>query len=92
VCRRQPAYLAEDRAWCRDHVEVQVVEDRLRVEFVATPGNAVGTVGESERLAVGAITQRLDGEAVNGQENAEATRPAYGLTETGILVSSGEWS
>ncbi|KFB67602.1 MAG: hypothetical protein CAPSK01_003045 [Candidatus Accumulibacter vicinus] len=69
---RQPAHITEYRAWCRDHVKVQVVENRLRIKFVAAPRNTVGTVGESQRLAVGAITQRLDREPVNGQENASA--------------------
>jgi hypothetical protein len=74
VCCRQPAHLAENRAWCGDHVEIEVIEDRLRIKFFPSPLNAVGTIGESERLAVAAITEGLDGESVNGQEDALAPR------------------
>jgi hypothetical protein len=66
----QPAHLAKDGAWRGDHVEVQVVEDRLRIKLVAVPLNAVGTIRESQRLAISAITQGLDCEAVNSQESA----------------------
>ena len=72
--RRQPAYLPEDGAWRRNHVEVQIVENRLWIKFTAVSRNAVGAIGESEHLAIGPITQRLDGEAVGGQEGTLARR------------------
>ena len=59
-------------------MEIQVVEDGLRVElgadaipFIAEPsGKFVGALGEVQRVAHHAIAQGVDGEAVDGKESA----------------------
>ncbi len=72
VRRRQAVHALEDGARRRDDVEVQVVEDRLRVDGCPgrQRGEFVGAGGEVQLPVDDAVAQRADREAVHGQEGA----------------------
>ena len=67
--RWQTAHLAENGAWSWNHVKVEVVEDRLRIEFVAPAFYTIGTIREGKPVTVDAVAKRFNGEMVNRQEN-----------------------
>jgi hypothetical protein len=84
VTRRQTMDVLEDGPRRRDGVEVQVVEDGLRVELGPRPGELVGSFRETQLAIHQAVAQGLDREAVDradrtaiGQVHADGEAAAH---------------
>ena len=87
VARLEPQDVLEDREGRGDDVEIEIVEDRLLIQFPVKGGDGVGAICETEARTLARVTEAVGIEAIGRQpyltaseidpEKGESTRNLF---------------
>src|SRR5512132_4240303 len=66
----QPKYVPEYGPRRGNYMEIDIVEQRLRVDFCGGARGIIGTLAKMQRVSLDPVAQRMGSEAVDRQQDA----------------------